>query len=783
MNTLKERNQKAQAKVSTLDVARLFDTGNYALVAQQGDREDWRTYAALGLVGKAGEALAGLAKFAGPLPEFYSAVAHWIDGNDAAAVAGLDKIPLPHAQRLLALLKKPQINVLAQWPWNRSSCSDLLSGAASDPRFRVSNIGFDPADLPNEPYADIHRYYDPNSPPDFYSSFMIEWQLMPPNLQELPCPIFGQTGDYDLHIQAVLPWLKLFDEVLVTDTTEWEDVCRLVDSPVSTFPKSFGLPQGLPPIPRKPRKLDVFLSGTLLHAYHPDKARLLLQVLQAQGLNLRLYNGFLDARAYFKVLGNAKVSIAYVRHAHAMPTRGMEALAMGCALMVQEGSVLTLFAGETEGVHTYSLEANTLGDEIVRVLADWPEQQRRALRGAEVLRREFDLSRVSSQYLRFLTYLAARPRSERKHRDAKTLRQKRCILEKGWLPSWDFKHSRLLKHLGDSNYERFRADLRSESACSHAFIDAAREAVLANYHRASHRLIPVSRWLDAIVEIYQEGMARFPRSLVLRFNAARTMLHFGGTARVSEGLQLIDDILAQPEQHWEIDVLEDVFPWDFFSQFFNYRTYFDMLNRQLMTGEPVEALLRDLILASLHYYRGRHRPFAGLHTSGLDDLRQATRLDPEFPYYALHCAEQLAARNHPGDIVQALRLLLDLGDSSILFREAAALAEEILQTPPGVCLRIDAARRTQKGHAAAELLDHVAGLARVRDRFQQVAEFQEDVSSPLVNPACPDEEVLLASQIQLLKNQILAMESSKFWKARQLWTFVKRRLKSLAGKA
>lgn len=778
-----ERNGPPALRRTTLDFARLFEAGNYALVAQQGDREDWRTYAALGLVGKAGEALTGLAKFAGPLPEFYVAVAHWIDGNDAAALAGLERSPLPHAQRLLALLKKPHIEVLAQWPWNRNSCSDLLSGAARDPRFRVSNIGFEADDLPNEPYADIHRYYDPNSPPDFYTSFMIEWQLMPPNLQELPCPIFGQTGDYDLHIQAVLPWLKLFDEVVVTDTTEWQDVCRLVDSPVSTFPKSFGLPKGLPPLPHRPRKLDVFLSGTLLHPYHPDKARLLLQVLQAQGLNLRLYNGFLDAKAYFKVLGNAKVSVAYVRHAHAMPTRGMEALAMGCALMVQEGSVLTLYTGASEGVHTYSLETGTLGTQITRVLADWPEQQKRALRGAAILRHEFDLERVGSQYLRYLTFLAARPRGERRRHDAALLRQKRCILEKGWLPSWDFKHSRLLKHLGASNYERFRADLHAESATSHAFIDAAREALLANYHRANDRLIPVSRWLDAILEIYQEGMTRFPRSLVLRFNSARALLHFGGTSRVSDGLRLIDETLAQPEEHWIIDVLEDVFPWDFFPQYFNYRTYFDLLNRQLMSGERVDALLRDLIRASLHYYRGRHRPFAGLHTSGLDDFRQATRLDPEFPYYALHYAEQLAARNGPGDLVPALRLLLDLGESSILFREAAGLAEEVLQTPPGVCLRIDAGRRTEKGHGVAELLDKLTRLALVRDRFQQVAEFQEDVSSPLVNPSCPDEEALLASQIQLLKNQILAMESSKFWKARQLWTFVKRRLKALAGKA
>ena len=109
-------------------------------------------------------------------------------------------------------------------------------------------------------------------------------------------------------------------------------------------------------------------------------------------------------------LASTRVCVTYVRHPTAAPTRGVEALAMGCALVVQRGSVLTLYASEHQGVLTYDLEAGDLTSAVRYILDEWPEFQRRAERGAAAVRREFELSRVASQYLRFLTFLAARPR-------------------------------------------------------------------------------------------------------------------------------------------------------------------------------------------------------------------------------------------------------------------------------------------------------------------------------------------------------------------------------------
>ena len=69
------------------------------------------------------------------------------------------------------------------------------------------------------------------------------------------------------------------------------------------------------------REIDVYLSGTMLHPYHPDKARLLINCLKfrpaGQGLN-----GFKSAPEYYDELSRSKACVTFVRHPTALPTRG-----------------------------------------------------------------------------------------------------------------------------------------------------------------------------------------------------------------------------------------------------------------------------------------------------------------------------------------------------------------------------------------------------------------------------------------------------------------------------
>ena len=96
-----------------------------------------------------------------------------------------------------------------------------------------------------------------------------------------------------------------------------------------------------------------------------------------------------------------------------MPTRGLEALGMGCAVVVQEESALRLFGGDSEGVVSYASDAAGPARAIERLLTRWDDSRSGRQAGAVMVRREFALERVGSQYLRFLTFLAARPREAR----------------------------------------------------------------------------------------------------------------------------------------------------------------------------------------------------------------------------------------------------------------------------------------------------------------------------------------------------------------------------------
>lgn len=675
-----------QPAMKTLSIEELFFKGNYTAVAMKGDPDSWQTSAALGLIGKFDEALKGLSRFDHEMSRFYTGVVLWIAGDNHEAVKALSYVETPHARKLLKLITKPCIQVLSQLGWNSNSYLFLLSGATNDSKFEITNIGFNSPKAPNEIYADIHKYYNPSAPPDFYITQMLEWHLLPPNLQELPCPIFGQTGDYDLHIQTVPPWLQLFDDLIVTDHTEWQDVRHLAPGLVHTFPKSVSIPDSIPRLLDKERKIDFLMSGTIFHPYHPDKALLINQILDIPGLKSIIFNGFLST--YFEILQHTKISTTYVRHTAAMPSRGLEALAMGCALVVQEGNVINLFAGENEGVLTYDLTRNNVGAAFEKIISNWPEYERRARKGAEIIRRDFSSKTVASQYMRFLTYLAARPIADRRLYNASQLEQKRSILVKGWgCPHKVYKD--LIKEnsrrwTGRTGYPESPSDINN----------MARESILdfstwAHLSTSKNYLLNDDFYyhgqLSDILAWYRRGTAEFPRSLILHFNMIRAALHFGSPKEVREALARAEIVVAKMESYWQLAPMDDVMPWDYFSHLFNYRGYFDLVTEYLKGSKPLECWHVRLILASIHYYLGHYN-------DSVANLEKAVALDPTFPFYRFRLALELLMRREADDIGRAVMLLKELVDNSMLFENAFPILEKAVKSLPFPEEQIDSFR-------------------------------------------------------------------------------------------
>lgn len=659
------------------DISRL-NSGNYASLLSND-----------GLVGVAASVLLGcfdnastklLVESKSLFARFYIAVYFWLNGDDENAIRFLTGINSEYAHNLIALISKPRLEVLTQL--DKGSWSCIFDALSHDSKFKLTNIGYKQGDFPHNLTASIHGYYSADTPPDFYVTKMLEWHHVPFDIQELPCPTFAQSADYDIHIQSVFPWLHMFDELIVEH--EWDDVTKLVDIPVTTYPKAYPLltAASLAQYPSGQRDIDVLISGTTFHPYHPDKSALLNRILEIEGLNVCIIDGFLDTLQYLDLLARAKICITYIRRP-GMPTRGLEALSMGCAVLAQEQSSLLLYVKENEGVFAYN--NNNVEQKIRTILNNWESLQAPIARSADFIRSEFNTVKVASQYFRFLTFLAAKPRKARKMHSREELTCKRLIMLKGWS-----LHPEINRSIRRMAQAQLAGSYTSNSLEAKFFINATREMVM-EYASAANNQFSCELYKrygkDNDVEdsllaeafwCFEDGIRRFPESLILSFNYIRAALSFGGAQEVKKALILGRETVARNRETWRVALMDDVFSWDYFSCLFNYRAYFDEIMEHLKGNVHDQAKLVTLVIASIHYH-------LSYYTDELSHAKNACVLDDVFPFYKLRYARLLACSEESHCQKQSADMLYDLAMTSMLTQEACNSLEALAQSNSYAC--------------------------------------------------------------------------------------------------
>ena len=661
---------KAESKIS---IPKAFERGNYALVAARGETNDWRSHAAKAMLADHPEAIAVLEREPGESARYHLGVLHFLDGDDDKAIDVLKTCHLAEARRLRSLIEKPTIHVLAQMPWFRRAPHNLLAGARCDDKFRIRNVSFHEDDTPNRPGASIWDFVDRNDPPDLYFCSMLEWHVIPENIYELDCPLIGMTTDYDVLIQTVHPWLSAFDLLVTTDPGQWDQLSRITNRSVVTYPRCFTLSPELADLPGPDRELDLLLSGTIAHPYHLDRSAFLCEVLRQTDISVRMVQGFLSDAAYQTLLGQAKTVYSYLRVPGGMPTRALEALSMGCAVVVQEGSTLSLFFDEKTGVTTYPSTPEGLIEAIRKVRDEWERFGPAAQEGARLVRRSFDQAKVGSRLLRFMAFLGSRAQQTRTR---EALRYKRPIVSKGAVAGSDSNQVALRK--------RAYADLSTvfrEKPGAGPLIDMARELILEHAYASrlseaeSTQDLPTRPLIDEALKLSSTGMAVFGDSLVLRFNAVRAGYYFGRPGQRREAMTLARETVAQEHHRWKADRFDDVLPWDFYSQDFNYRDYIECTLEEMGRGGDQEPLRIRLILASLSHLLARD-------SGSLEDARRAVDLDPGFPYYRLLLAERLLTQGDADNRMEARHHLENLADGTVVFSEVAHLLEHLQMEDP-----------------------------------------------------------------------------------------------------
>lgn len=601
--------------------ATYFAQGNYTNAALTSTSDTWLHHAALALIGHP-DAAAALEDFQNSEEaRFYRGVALWIQGKDDQALSVLHTVDTEHAHRLCTEISKPLIPVLIQSPWGLKNA--VFYDALSDRKFRVFGIGPIEGAKACKPYADVREYYPQSMTPLFFYSIMAEWHALPANLPQASFPSFVRTSDFDMHVQMLLPWLEQCDAILTHCGTEHQQLSPLISRPVFTFPKSFGLTSSLPPFPQVDRDLDLAFTGTVLDAYHPDKWELLAPLMQLSDLKLRLIPRFLPEPAYFQLLARSRLAVSYVRWTAGWTTRALEALAMGCFTLVQEKSILTLFFKPEEGVGTYDFAKHNLSEMVNSYSRrDATPLLNAARSGATKTRTQWNAATTISQTLRFLTVLATNPNLKRvqgKELQSRAIPlQKRPVLSKGWI-----YHSTLFQQdMFQASVEKCYSAL-SQSPSPSDIIDLLREVALAKAARQLSSPAPIvtPQLFNEILELSRQGLEIFPRSLVLRFNYIRVVLHHGRPKDVDHGLSVLIHTLTRNPLEWEVKPMEDVLPWDYMPELFDYRIYFDEVCRVIAEKSSDTTSLKQLIYASLYRY-------LSAYSDSLNDFRQMSAITP-----------------------------------------------------------------------------------------------------------------------------------------------------------
>ncbi len=650
--------------------------GDYPALIRQTSREDWRLRAAEALIGKTDNAIKELAEIDGPEARFYLGVAHWMAGQDREALAVLRKVDTEHARNLASLIAKPKLRVLAQTDWFPEDITDKkfavqfmgIRRKELGPR----GFGIPTADMPLEAFENITHFAN-TEPADFYFAHMVEWELLPRDLPELECPKIAVTSDVDWHAQELYPWLPVFDEVVATGSEERSETLKLdPKGSVSVFPKVFGLrDQLLPELPGCEREVNLFVSGSYVGPFHEDKAQLIRQLLDSNLDRIRYVDGYMDLGDYFNENGQAKAVFTYVRqHPGTMPTRGLEALAMGCAVVTQKDCSLSLYYGSQDGVFSYEKDKQDLAAQIHRISDHWEELGQRLQKTAKTVRQEFNLSRCTSQFLRYATVLAAKPRARRKKPTTRHLMvAKRHFSERGHPQSLPAANL-MLQHnwrCWEEDYHRHGdpGSLINMGRELDLFLNAdmGRLQKLKDNWQIQNWQKTRRKMLKQVESVYGFGIRTHQKRLVLLFNALRHAFHIGNSSQVPHAINMAESLLEKQDSYWEINLLDDVFPWDYMSAYFNFRKYSETVFDGLTSGNDRQSDLIRLIRASIHYYLGHLK-------GGMDHFEKAVELDPDFPYYRYYLAMALLDAGGKDELTRATNLLEDLARDSIMMETA-----------------------------------------------------------------------------------------------------------------
>jgi hypothetical protein len=348
-----------------------------------------------------------------------------------------------------------------------------------------------------------------------------------------------------------------------------------------------------------------------------------------------------------------------------MLTRAIEAASMGSINLVQQESVNRLWGGEDVGVFTFD-EGVGPGPDIQRILADHDRYGTSCVENAVKVREAFSKETIASRLFRFSAAVAANLELNRTESVMRPIVQRSHIFVYGPRP---LMHE--AKELCRATRTRLN-ELYEETQDPIYLNQRAREiAILQGQATFFNEKKPEDDLsLEEAIADLRLAITLTPDSLVPQFNLLRILIHLTDGDTWRDGIAIALEILDRPVEQWQVDVRDDIYPYDFFIDQFNGRAYLDEVCVAHTGDTAALGRMRVLIIAAVNHYMAIVR-------QSLEYARAACIYDPVYPAYQMTLANVLASRNDAAGLTEARGLFDALCNESMYLIEALYKRNEI----------------------------------------------------------------------------------------------------------
>ncbi|SFI02506.1 hypothetical protein [Bradyrhizobium sp. cf659] len=394
--------------------------------------------------------------------------------------------------------------------------------------------------------------------------------------------------------------------------------------------------------PHREKLVDIIFTGSALAPFHSEKPRFLFNLSSlAPRYKVKVIEGHMPEKEYFEVVSHAKFLPIVNRYAGSPSPRWRDALSNGAFLLFPEGSFYDEIA---PGCYSFRAETMTadIAGHLDRCAAGHPDYEFATV--VPVVNERFAIHREPREesYQRLLKYALfmglvwpyATPVPKRQ-------RQRRLV----WLtPAVDcgcFGTDHIREQIADFGGKVGPDDLSDEIDYNNAAHLHAQAVFTFHENRSA------GKWAARADQYFREGLARFPNSLLLRFNEAHwSFFRPGADFRATEKkfLDIIDrgeELIFDPRGAdvafaYTLHGNDEVFP---------CYEYADVATSELVLENTPELRdrkqlpysTRDMIIAACYGYVGWARLKRNDNEGGVAWLRRGTELYPHgLPMLRLH---------------------------------------------------------------------------------------------------------------------------------------------------